>query len=88
MWFGPLTATTQDLVTPRLRGLSFAIYSLGPNVLGLGLGPYFVGLVSDATGDLRLGLLLALGSLIPALAAMFYAARTLGPDEAIARTIE
>ncbi len=37
-WYvlGPLQATTQDLVTLRLRGTAFAVFSLGPNIIGLG----------------------------------------------------
>src|SRR5260370_37065619 len=57
MWFGPLQATTQDLVIPRLRGTALAAFSLGPNIFGLGLGPYCVGLITAATGDLRLPIL-------------------------------
>jgi MFS family permease len=82
MWFAPLQATTQDLVTPRLRGVAFAIFSIGPNVIGLGLGPYLVGLMSDATGDLRFALLVAVGTFPLAIAALLFAARNLAKDEA------
>lgn len=81
MWFAPSQATAQDLVIPRLRGLAYAVLSLGPNVIGLGLGPYFVGLVSDATGSLRLAIMLALGTLPIALGLLLYAARNLRRDE-------
>jgi len=84
MWFAPMTATTQDLVVPRLRGRAFAMYSLGPNILGLGLGPYTVGLISDATGDLRFGLFVALGVLPLTLFLLLFAARHLAADEAAA----
>lgn len=82
MWFAPLQATTQDLVIPRLRGLGFAIFSIGPNVLGLGLGPYLVGLASEAIGDLRIAILLAVGIFPLAVAALLFGARTLARDEA------
>lgn len=82
MWFAPNQATTQDLVTPRLRGTAFAMYSLGANILGLGLGPYTVGLISDATGDLRLAILCALAVLPLSVLTLFYASRHLVEDEA------
>lgn len=83
MWFAPNQATTQDLVTPRLRGTAFAMYSLGANILGLGIGPYTVGLISDATGDLRTAILCALGALPLAVVTLLYAARNLEEDEAV-----
>jgi MFS family permease len=82
MWFGPLQATTQDLVTPRLRGTAFAVFSLGPNIIGLGLGPYSVGLISDASGSLRLGILAAICIVPVSLGALLFAARRLPAAEA------
>jgi len=84
MWFAPNQATTQDLVIPRLRGTAFAMYSLGANILGLGLGPYTVGLISDATGDLRVAILCGLATLPLTILTMIYAARHLVRDEAAA----
>ncbi|CAB5300929.1 major facilitator transporter [Burkholderia multivorans] len=81
MWFGPLLATTQDIVTPRLRGTALAAYFLGPNIFGLGLGPYFVGLVSDATGDLRLAILLAIAVLPIPVVSLLVAGRHLANAE-------
>lgn len=84
MWFGPLQATTQDLVIPRLRGTAFAAFSLGPNIFGLGLGPYCVGLISDATGDLRMAILCALGVLPISIFFLLTASRSLLKGEATA----
>ena len=84
MWFGPLQATTQDLVIPRLRGTAFAAFSLGPNIFGLGLGPYFVGIVSDTSGDLRMAILSAIGVLPVSIGALLVASRSLLQDEAAA----
>ncbi len=53
MWLGPCAATVQDLVLPRMRGTATAVFFLGTTIIGLGLGPYVVGLVSDVTGDLE-----------------------------------
>ena len=82
MWFGPLQATTQDLVTPRLRGTAFAVFSLGPNIIGLGLGPYTVGLISDASGSLRTGIIVAICIVPVSLFALLFAAQRLAAAEA------
>ncbi len=55
-WLGGITATMQDLVLPRMRGTAGAMFFMGTTLIGLGNGPYLVGLISDATGDLRLAL--------------------------------
>ncbi|KAB7646168.1 spinster family MFS transporter [Polymorphobacter fuscus] len=52
-WLGGVTASMQDLVLPRMRGTAGAMFFLGTTMLGLGNGPYVVGLISDATGDLQ-----------------------------------
>jgi MFS family permease len=57
MWLGPCAASIQDLVLPRMRGTATAVFFLGSTIIGLGLGPYLVGLISDVTGDLRTALL-------------------------------
>lgn len=57
MYVGIAAATTQDLVLPRMRGAATATYFIGTTLLGLGLGPYFTGAVSKATGDLATGVL-------------------------------
>lgn len=85
MWFGPLQATTQDLVIPRLRGTAFAAFSLGPNIFGLGLGPYSVGLISDATGDLRLAILCGIAVLPVSIISLLVASRSLLRGEEAAR---
>jgi MFS family permease len=72
-------------VIPRLRGTAFAAFSLGPNIFGLGLGPYCVGLLSDATGDLRLAILCALGVLPISIISLLAAGKTLAQGEATAR---
>jgi MFS family permease len=48
IWSAPLQATGQALVKPRMRALSAAILSFATTLLGMGLGPLFVGAVSDA----------------------------------------
>jgi MFS family permease len=52
MWVGIAAATSQDLVLPRMRGAATATYFLGTTIIGLGLGPFTVGMLSEAFGDL------------------------------------
>ncbi|MFW2830608.1 MFS transporter [Sphingomonas sp. ID0503] len=73
MWLAPIFAAAQDRVAPDQRGTATALQFLGTNLIGLGLGPYLVGLISDATGDLCLAMLLALAT-IPLAMAMFWRA--------------
>ena len=48
IYLGPTFAMTQSLVRPHMRALASAILLFIINLIGLGLGPYFVGLLSDA----------------------------------------
>jgi MFS family permease len=57
LWSGGIISTLQDLVLPRMRGVAMAAYGICATILGLGTGPYFAGFVSDATGDLKTGVL-------------------------------
>lgn len=56
-WYAGTAAATQDLVLPRMRGTAAATHTLCMTMIGLGLGPYLAGLVSDATGSLYVGIL-------------------------------
>lgn len=82
MWLGPVFATCQDHVLPRMRGVATAVQFLGTNLIGLGLGPYLVGLVSDVTGELRVAMLSALGIVPVVLALFLFAASRLAQAEA------
>jgi MFS family permease len=57
MWLPGIAATGQDLVMPRMRGAAAATYNLATSMIGLGLGPFVVGLISDKTGSLSQGIL-------------------------------
>ncbi|MBM4382472.1 MAG: MFS transporter [Deltaproteobacteria bacterium] len=48
MYLGPTFAMTQGLVRPEMRALASAVLLFVINAIGLGLGPLFVGLLSDA----------------------------------------
>ena len=52
-WLPPLYAIMYEQVLPRMRGTTSSVYLLVSTILGLGIGPYVVGVLSDASGDLR-----------------------------------
>jgi MFS family permease len=54
-WVGAAVATLQDVVLPRMRATAGATYVLGTTMIGLALGPYFAGAVSEATHSLSAG---------------------------------
>ena len=81
-WLGIGGATISDLVLPRMRGRSTAVYILTITLLGLALGPFAVGLISDATGDLRVGLERVLVMNLVGVTLIMLAARSLEKDEA------
>ena len=47
MYLGPSFAMTQALVTLRMRAVASAILLFTLNIIGMGLGPFFVGVASD-----------------------------------------
>jgi predicted MFS family arabinose efflux permease len=55
MYLGPTFATVQRLVTSRERALGAALLLLVINLIGLGLGPWLVGMVSDVIYQAQLG---------------------------------
>jgi MFS family permease len=81
-WVGAAIATLQDLVLPRMRGTAGATYILGTTMVGLALGPYFVGKVADLSQSLSAGIfaLYAIAPLI--LAGLWIGSRRIGEMEA------
>lgn len=49
-WLPPLYAVMYDQVLPRMRGIMTSLYLILVTILGLGIGPYLVGLIADAKG--------------------------------------
>ncbi|CAO3427648.1 spinster family MFS transporter [Azospirillum endophyticum] len=47
IYYGPIFAAVQSLVRPRTRATATAIFLFFANLIGLGLGPLSVGLISD-----------------------------------------
>jgi hypothetical protein len=82
MWMPPVYASIMDLVLPRMRGRLMAYYTLITTILGLGTGPYLVGLISDVTGDLG-GAIMATFLVSPAIVLLtLYAVHRMPRDEA------
>jgi MFS family permease len=87
LYLGPTFAMTQALVPPRMRAQAAAVLLLILNLIGMGLGPQFVGVLSDALAprfgaeSIRWALLatIVVGALWSALH-YFRAARTLRED--------
>jgi MFS family permease len=63
LWIGPAYALVESLSGPALRATAAAIFMMVVNIVGLGLGPYLTGLLSDALaarfGDQALALSLS-----------------------------
>jgi MFS family permease len=81
MWIGPGASTLQDLVAPRVRSVAAAAYLLVVTFIGLALGPYTIGRLSVALGDLRMAMLLSMAVSVVAVAFLLAAARRLPEDE-------
>jgi hypothetical protein len=89
MWIGPVVATANELVLPRMRGASSAFYILTVTFIGLALGPYAIGRLSDyfvsrgaGSGDgIRYGMLASLASFVPAAVFLALAGRHVGREE-------
>ena len=81
-WLPPLYAIMFDQVLPRMRGLTSSLYLLVMTILGLGIGPYIVGLLSDATGDLRFAMLCINAAALPIVVLMVLIGRRAVRDEA------
>jgi len=86
MYLGPSFAMTQSLVTLRMRAVASAILLFMLNIIGMGLGPYLVGVFSDllnpSTGIDSLRYALCIAVLVNAWAATHYfiGARSLRHD--------
>jgi MFS family permease len=90
-WIGPTLAMAQTLARPHMRALASALTTGSYNLIGMGLGPLVVGLVSDrleptfGVDSLRYGLLVVGLTSIGGAALNLRAARHLRADLAAAR---
>ena len=69
LWLPPLYAQLLELVLPRMRGITFATYTIIMTLLGLGMGPYFVGIVSDRNGGDLGQAIISINVVVPAILA-------------------
>jgi MFS family permease len=90
-WLGPTLAMAQTLARPHMRALASALTTGTYNLIGMGLGPLVVGLVSDrleptfGVESLRYGLLVVVFTHLGGSALNLRAARHLRADLAAAR---
>ncbi len=81
IWLGGAGSTVADLVLPRMRAVATAAYILMLTFIGLALGPYTIGRMSVAFGDLRTAMLIGLLANIVAALLLLLASRRLAHDE-------
>ena len=85
-WLGPVISAIQHLVPPNMRATASAIFLFINNLIGIGLGTFAIGRLSDILqaqyGDesLRYSILAGTGFYIIAAALFFLAARWLDQD--------
>ena len=79
-------AVGQNLAPPTMRAMTHALWTMASNLVGMGLGPLFVGVLSDhfsaASGDdsIRYALLVISGVAVLAAVAFFFGARRVEDD--------
>lgn len=86
LWLGPAFGTIQNLAPTRMRALASAILLFILNIIGLGFGPFMVGVLSDllvsyfAENSLRYAILAATAAYFWAGAHFLLAGRTVAED--------
>lgn len=81
LWLGAGSSTVQDLVLPHMRARASAVFLLFVTLIGLALGPYTVGRLSDLFGSLRLAFMASTVGYAVALGLFILAARSIARDE-------
>jgi len=69
-WYPPLYAVLYEQVLPRMRGITSSTYVIAYTILGLGVGPYAVGMLSDANGGNLAAAILEINWVAPAIVVM------------------
>jgi MFS family permease len=85
MWIGVGASTVQDLVLPRMRAVASAFYLLVITFVGFALGPYCIGELSDALGDLAAAMRYSLLANLVAAGLLLRGLQTLPRDESTLR---
>lgn len=69
-WLPPLYAVLYDQVLPRMRGIASSTYIISQTIFGLGIGPFVVGMVSDANGGNLAAAILSINWVAPLIVLM------------------
>jgi MFS family permease len=72
-WYPPLYAIMFEQVLPRMRGITSSLYIIVTTLFGIGIGPFLVGMISDANGGNLAGAILSINWVAPAIVAMLIA---------------
>jgi MFS family permease len=82
-WYPPLYAVMYEQVLPRMRGITSSTYVIAYTIFGLGIGPYAVGMLSDANGGDLAAAILQINWVAPVIVVMLVVlARRVTRDEA------
>jgi MFS family permease len=82
LWLPPIYSLYYDLVLPRMRGLTSSIYIIISTLLGLGMGPYLVGIIADRNGGDLGKAIMSVNVVAPAvLICLFIVLLRIGKDE-------
>jgi predicted MFS family arabinose efflux permease len=85
-WLGPITAAVQNLVPAAMRSTASALFLLINNLIGIGLGTWYFGAVSDlleptyGAESIRYAIYTGLGFYLLAAVLLMFAARRLKKD--------
>jgi len=88
MWIGPMATTVNDLMLPRMRAMASAFYLLMVTFIGLALGPFMIGQISDvyaqsgstSAESLQMGMLLGCSISLISIVLLFVATKTIKKD--------
>ena len=76
LWLPPCYALMLGLVLPRMRGITFSTYMIIQTLLGLGIGPYLVGIVADKNGGDIAGAIMSVNVVSPFIVLLLLAVLT------------
>ena len=88
MWIGPMASTVNDLMLPRMRAMASAFYLLMVTFIGLALGPFMIGQISDvftqagssSAESLQMGMLWGCSIAIISIVLLFISTKTIAKD--------
>ena len=72
-WYPPLYAIMFEQVLPRMRGITASLYLVVYTLFGIGIGPFIVGMIADATGGDLATAILSINWVAPAIVVMLIA---------------